>query len=387
MKFSKSESGQCSVFSTTKSRNQSALHSVVRKRGCTSGLSATLRMTTLGARASQGDLSVLPPVHRKEIEEIVKMVRLNLYNRDLFSGAQAILWEMDELGIRPLPSLRTINRILRRNELTHRRTGRYAAKGTPYPKLPSLFPNQTHQADLVGPCYLKGPVRFYGLNAVDMATARCGLYAALSKSGQSILDGFWEIWKRLGIPVNIQVDNAMSFFGSPTHPRGMGPLIRLCLHYGVEPWFIPMAEPWRNGVIEKFNDQYQQKFLGKVIMTTQDDLTTGTLEFEQRHNSSYRYSKLGGKTPLKALAASKIKLRFPKQEEAPHHRLKKPETGRYHIVRLIRSNMKLNIFGEQFPVAPELALEYVVATIDVKEQKIKLFLDKTQVDEFNYKLR
>ena len=323
----------------------------------------------------------------KEIEEIVKLVRLNLYNRDLFCGAQAILWEMEELGIRPLPSLRTINRILSRNDLTHRRTGRYEAKGTPYPKLPSLFPNQTHQADLVGPCYLKGPVRFYGLNAVDMATARCGLYTAPSKSGQSILDGFWEIWQRLGIPVNVQVDNAMSFFGSPTHPRGMGPLIRLCLHCGVEPWFIPMAEPWRNGVIEKFNDHYQQKFLGKVIMTTQDDLTTGTLAFEQRHNSSYRYSKLGGKTPLKALAAVKIKLRFPKQEKAPRHRLKKPEIGRYHIVRLIRSNMKLNIFGELFPVAPELAFEYVVATIDVKEQKIKLFWDKTQVDEFNYKLR
>jgi len=112
----------------------------------------------------------------KEIEEIVKMVRLNLYNRDLFCGAQAIRWEMEELGVRPLPSLRTINRILSRNELTHRRTGRYEAKGTAYPKLPSLFPNQTHQADLVGPCYLKGPVRFYGLNTVDMATARCGLY-------------------------------------------------------------------------------------------------------------------------------------------------------------------------------------------------------------------
>ncbi|VEN73270.1 hypothetical protein EPICR_140031 [Candidatus Desulfarcum epimagneticum] len=28
-----------------------------------------------------------------------------------------------------------------------------------------------------------------------------------------------------------------------------------------------------------------------------------------------------------------------------------------------------------------MRLEYVVATIDVKEQKLKLFLDKTQVDE------
>lgn len=65
----------------------------------------------------------------------------------------------------------------------------------------------------------------------------------------------------------------------------------------------------------------------------------------------------------------------------------KPETGRYHLVRLIRSDLKLNIFGELFPVPPEVKLEYVVATIDVKEQKLKLFLDKTQVDEFDYRVR
>ena len=52
------------------------------------------------------------------------------------------------------------------------------------------------------------------------------------------------------------------------------------------------------------------------------------------------------------------------------------------MVRLIRSDLKLNIFGEIFPVPPELKLEYVVATINVKEQKLKLFLDKTQVEEF-----
>jgi len=322
-----------------------------------------------------------------EIEEIVKMVRLNLSNQDLFCGAQAILWEMEDLCTKPLPSIRTINRILARNELTHRRTGRYEAKGTVYPVLPSMLPNQTHQTDLVGPCYLKGPVRFYSLNIVDTATVRCGLYPSLSKSGQTILNGFWGAWKRMGIPERIQVDNAMSFFGSPTHPRGMGPLIRLCLHNGVEPWFIPMAEPWRNGMIENFNDRYQQMFLGKVIMASEDDLKAGSLAFEQRHNSRYRYSKLKGDTPLKALAASNTKLRFPTEEEPPRHRLKKPEIGKYHVVRLIRSDLKLNVFGECFSAPPETMLEYVVATIDVKEQKLKLFLDKKQVEEFNYKLR
>lgn len=322
-----------------------------------------------------------------EIEEIVRMVRLNLYNQDLFCGAQAILWEMEDLGVKPLPSARTINRILTRNELTHRRTGRYEAKGTLYPVLPSALPNQTHQADLVGPCYLKGPVRFYSLNVVDTATVRCGLHPALSKSGQMVIDGLWGAWQRMGIPERIQIDNAMSFFGSPTHPRGMGPLIRLCLHNGVEPWFIPMAEPWRNGMIEKFNDRYQQRFLGKVVMTSENELKTSSLAFEQRHNSKYRYSKIKGDTPLKALAASNVQLKFPAGDEPPKHRLKKPEVGKYHVVRLIRSDLKLNIFGESFTVPPEAELEYVVATIDVKEQKLKLYLDKKQVKEFDYKLR
>lgn len=322
-----------------------------------------------------------------EIVEIVKMVRLNLYNQGLFCGAQAIHWEMEEFGAEPLPSIRTINRILSRHSLTHRRTGKYEAKGTAYPPLPSAKVNQTHQADLVGPCYLKGPVRFYSLNVIDMATVRCGLYSTPFKSSQPIIDGFWAIWKRLGMPNNLQIDNAMSFFGSRKHPRGMGPLIRLCLHHGIEPWFIPMAEPWRNGMIENFNERYQSMFLKKNVMTSREALHIGSLAFEQRHNSKYRYSKLKGKTPLKALADSKAELRFPKEHEAPKHPLQKPETGKYHVVRLIRSDLKLNVFGETFPVPPELQYEYVIATINVKEQKLKLFLDKVQVEEIKYKLR
>jgi len=322
-----------------------------------------------------------------EIVEIVKVIRLDLYNQDLFCGAQAIHWEMEDLGVEPLPSIRTINRILSRDGLTHRRTGKYEAKGTAYPELPSSLPNQTHQADLVGPCYLRGPVRFYSRNVIDTATVRCGLYPSPSKAGQSVIDGLWAIWKRLGVPKNIQIDNEMAFFGSPTHPRGMGPLIRLCLHHGVEPWFIPVSEPWRNGMIESFNDRYQQMFLNKSIMASIEELKTGSLTFEQRHNSRYRYSKLEGKTPLQALAGSNARLRFPREIEAPRHRLKRPKTGRYHLVRFIRSDLKLNIFGKMFPVAPELKYEYVIATVDVKEQKLKLFLDKIQVDEIDYRLR
>lgn len=49
--------------------------------------------------------------------------------------------------------------------------------------------------------------------------------------------------------------------------------------------------------------------------------------------------------------------------------------------------MKLNIFEELFQVSPDLQYEYVVATIDVHEQKMKLYLNNIEVDEFAYQLR
>ncbi|MBD1401572.1 hypothetical protein ICT70_12970 [Pelobacter sp. M08fum] len=49
-------------------------------------------------------------------------------------------------------------------------------------------------------------------------------------------------------------------------------------------------------------------------------------------------------------------MRFLNPDEKPQQRLEKPETGRYDLVRLIRSDLKFNILGELFSVAPELKL-------------------------------
>ena len=68
----------------------------------------------------------IEPSTKEEIEKVVIMVRLELYNADVPCGPQPI---RDRIGrmyyARPLPSTRTIARILARNGLTHRRTGWY----------------------------------------------------------------------------------------------------------------------------------------------------------------------------------------------------------------------------------------------------------------------
>ena len=316
----------------------------------------------------------------------MKTVRRELDHKGLFCGAQAIHWELEALGLNPLPSLRTINRILRRQDLTSRRTGRYEPKGRKYPALEGTSVNQVQQSDFVGPRFLHGPTRFYSLNTVDLATGRCAIEPLMARDAQHTIDAFWAVWRRLGLPTHQQVDNEMVFYGSPTHPRGMGCLIRLCLHYGIELWFIPKGEPWRNGVVEKFNDHYEQKFFRRTEMADEKALHEQSLLFEQKHNRHYRYSKLKGRTPLEALAMSNKPLSFPTEEQAPRHPLPKPQHGKYHLVRFIRSDGLLDVFGEKFYVPQEVIYEYVIASIDVKEQKLKLYLDKVQVDEKDYKL-
>lgn len=314
-------------------------------------------------------------------------IRRELDAQDLFYGAQNILWELEQRGHKDLLSLRTINRILGRHGLIEHGAEQYQSKGKRYPKLSGSVPNQAHQSDFLGPCYLTGPTRFYSVNTVDIATARCGVEPIFARDAQSVINAFWRIWWRLGIPDHQQVDNEMVFYGSPAHPRGMGCLIRLCLSVGVEPWFIPMGEPWRNGVVEKFNDHYRQKFLARVPLHGPKHLQQESRLFEKRVNGSYRYSKLGGRTPREMLMLSKATLRFPESSKPPVHPLPKPEKGTYHVVRFIRGNGLLDIFGERFRVPKQTMYEYLTATINVRQQSILLTVQGTVLDQISYRLR
>jgi hypothetical protein len=62
----------------------------------------------------------------EEVEQIVVQVRLELYNQGLRCGPKALRKRLDEHeALKPLPSERTIARMLARNGLTHGQTGWY----------------------------------------------------------------------------------------------------------------------------------------------------------------------------------------------------------------------------------------------------------------------
>lgn len=88
-----------------------------------------------------------------------------------------------------------------------------------------------------------------------------------------------------------------------------------------------------------------------------------------------------------ALAQQQQQLRLPASSQAPQHPLPKPESGRYHLVRFIRSDGLLDVFSENFRLPAEAIYEYVIATIDVARQKLRVTLDQVVIAEHDYQLR
>jgi len=318
-----------------------------------------------------------------DMEQTICNKRIELDGNDMFCGAESILWELeDEVNI-PLPSLSTVKRVLRKHNLIQEHNKRYVPKGRIYPKLPAVFPNDVQQFDFVGPCFLKRPIRFYNLNGIDIVSRRCAIKPLVSR-GNAFLT-IWDFWQRLGIPKFAQFDNGLEFRGSNKYPRSTGQLIRLCLSYGVEAVFIPYNEPWRNSYVEKFNDSWRKKFLSRKNMNSFEELSKESLKFESRHNDSWRYSALKGKSPSYSLKCSGRELKFP--YGPPPVKFGVPESGKYHLMRFIRDDLKLDVFGEKFSVPEELRYEYLKATVDVGKQKLNVYHDKEKVVEYEYKMR
>jgi len=163
-------------------------------------------------RANHHVAQRIPP----ELERAILSVRRRLQThatpatRYSLIGAPAILAELKSLGARPLPCERTIERVLERNHLTAPRV-RLAPllPRQEYPGPQARASNDLHEVDLVGPIYLKGSGhRYYIWVGKDAFDGTVCLRLADSRRMDEVLEFLGECWKDLGIPEQVQFDNA-----------------------------------------------------------------------------------------------------------------------------------------------------------------------------------
>lgn len=291
------------------------------------------------------------------------------------TGAIAISYELRNQGIVP-PEIWTINRILARHGVTRDKPVRRSNKE--YPE--TFF--HTHQMDLVGPRWIKGDGRFYSVNIIDTCSRTCLAVPVRTKASQGIAEVLATFWATHGMADALQMDNELAFRGSNRYPRSFGTIVRFALALGIAPVFIPVAEPWRNGIIERFNHTYEKRFFRSQTFTVFDHLSQASHHFSNFHNSHHRYSTLGHKTPDQVTGELSPAMLYDKRFNL-EQRLPLTE-GSIYFVRFIRSDCKLHLPTESFRVDQNLKYSYVVAEISVENHCLYVKQDNKVIQTFDY---
>jgi putative transposase len=329
----------------------------------------------------------IPP----ELERTILSVRRRLQARAApatrysLIGAVTIRAELKALGIRPLPCERTIERVLQRNGLTAPRV--HLAPLLPrqeYPGPQARASNQLHEVDLVGPIYLKGSGRrhyiWVGKDAFDGAVC---LRLATSRRMDEVLVFLGECWKDLGLPEQVQLDNARELCGWGTAARTLSRVIRLCLRFGVGPVFIPAGEPQYNGGVENFNGWFQPRLFDRRY-TRPGDLRRELARLQEAVNTQHIHPRLGGLTPAQHRRKSRLR-KLPSSFVVPTDRQPIAE-GRVTFIRRVSPGGTVTVLSRTFRVGRRHRGLYLRLVIDTGRGWLTAYLNGRVLKRWTYKL-
>jgi len=287
-------------------------------------------------------------------------------------GASAILAELHALHIRALPSPRTIERVLERNGVTlpKVRLAPYLPNTT-YPAPQADESNQLHQVDGVGPIYLKGTrQRYYIFVGKDVYDGAVCLKIYRSRKMEVILDFLGECWKSLGLPAQVQFDNAREVVGWGPAARYLARPIRLCLRFGVESVFIPPARPQRQGSVEHFNGWFQPRLFQRHY-TNVSALKRELRRLEETVNGQHVQRRLGGLTPAQYRRRRKLH-KLPQGYVIPTEPLP-VAAGRITFIRQVTAHGNVHLLSQTFWVGKRLKREYVKVVLDTQRGHLTVY--------------
>jgi putative transposase len=284
-------------------------------------------------------------------------------------GPLAVAWELRRVGIEPIPTRWTIEREIARAGLARprRRTAGYVPAGVPYPQPAAAQPGDLHQVDMVGPRHLHGGVEFHALNLLDVGSHEADSEILQRPRPNLLAAGLVGMWSRVGIPLAAQFDNHSNFRGGiPPASASFGPVVAACLDLGVIPRFIPLREPWRNGVVERFNDVWDKSFFRTERFTDIEHLVRENAAFIAFHNVQHRYAAHGGASPAEIWRGQ------PRYLLDPGYRVpaRLPAKGVIEAVRYVRSSGVVNLWGRLIALAEDHRHAYVTALIHVRAKQV-----------------
>jgi hypothetical protein len=298
-------------------------------------------------------------------------------------GAQAIYYELKDLHVSPLPSTRTIHGWLKQTGQIRVRKSQKPPNLT-YPGLPCQAVNDVQELDFKRPFYLKDHSHKYYLVALrDKMSKKTALQALSKKSMDANVDFLVDSWQNMGCPKRLKMDNCLDFRGSNLYPRSLSKLIRVCLDLGVQPVFIPIREPWRNGVVENLNGLLNRFLLRLQTFETEKQLHKAVQRLETTINTTHRLPALEGKTPQEFAAHSR--LRYPPTHYDWRIRDLQLVKGKVTFLRFVRKSGRITVTAnDKFLIGEKYKWQYVMAVVDVAKKKLNILWQGKHLKAFDY---
>jgi transposase len=291
-----------------------------------------------------------------------------------YVGGQAIRTRLKENDIQPLPSIPTIERVIRDAGMT-RLYQRVNEPEIKYPHLKIADSQSLIQVDIV-PHYLKGGERVACFYAIDVVS-RYPTGEAYPQRRSKEAEGFLiHVWQELGIPKYTQVDNESCFSGGFTHPYVLGKVVRLALQSGTELIFSPVRHPQSNGFVERFHRDYNKH----VWEDTYLDCIAEVQAQGQHFFALYRkrpHSRLNEQTPE---AGHPAPTRLP-LDLAPAIQKRPLYAGQVHFIRRVLDDNTISVLNVNWPLPnakPGLGV-WVTLSISTSGAKLIIFAEAPDV--------
>jgi transposase len=305
------------------------------------------------------------PVNRTSVatEDHVLRLRAELAVSDLGdAGADAIRAAMIEQQLVPIPSRRTVGRILLRRGILD---GRARVRRPPPPVGWYLPPVAAGTGELDSFDTIEGLVfssrkELTVLTGISVHGGVTSCWPRSSIRAVDVVDLLLDRWRQFGLPAYAQFDNALIFQGPHHYLDAVGRVIRMCLCLGVSPVFAPPREPGFQNAVESLNGRWQTKVWQRFEPTTLEDLKS----FSDRWlaATALRHAARSERAPIRTPFPSPFVLD-----------LQAHPTGTIIFIRRTDDHGSTSLLGHRFSIDPHWPHRLVRAEVDLVNQRIRFF--------------
>lgn len=322
--------------------------------------------------ASRASLHHPNRLSAKNERRIVRLRQLLMRHRQprlrfTLVGARTLQKEWRGRYPEPAPSLRTIQRVLQRHQLTTQAPKPCRHAYRPHPL--ATYPDAVHATDIITRWITGGEV-VQTFNTVDLYSNDAYSTSHASKTARASCEHLLQTWQQLGVPDVAQFDNESAFSGG-NHPWVLGKVVRLCLYLGIDVLFIPLREADYNSPVETFNHLWAQQFWGRHHFTRRRDVSRVQRTFLAWYRSQYI-------APRKPNTPERMRLGAQVHTLTSHDATGLPPrlpicAGRVHAVRRVSPEGRVRFLNHTFRVGKRYRERYVWLTLETAQKRLSIW--------------